>query len=136
HLHGELTKVRSTTNAHLIYDWEDDCNLGDTCPKGEQLRPHIVWFGEEVPMIARAAKEVSEADIVLIIGTSMQVYPAAGLVAHTQFGVPIYYIDPKPSINHELQHIEKLTIVAETATKGVRKVVNQLIQVAKQQANG
>lgn len=127
HLHGELTKVRSTSHPELIYDWEKDCNLGDLCKKGGQLRPHIVWFGEEVTMIMRAAEEVSEADIILIIGTSMQVYPAAGLVAYSQIGVPIYYIDPKPSINHELSHMENLTVVSEPATTGVRKIVDKLL---------
>ena len=127
HLHGELSKVRSTRHPELVYERLEDCNMGDLCEKGAQLRPHIVWFGEEVPMIARAAEEVREADIIIIIGTSMQVYPAAGLVAYSQVGVPIYYIDPKPSINHELSHMENLTVVAEPATKGVRKIVDKLL---------
>lgn len=127
HLHGELDKVRSTQYPELVYQWDKDCNIGDTCEKGAQLRPHIVWFGEDVPMIMKAVEEVKSADIIIIIGTSMQVYPAAGLVGYSRIGIPIYYIDPKPSINHELTHMENLTVVEATATEGVRKIVNQLI---------
>ena len=98
HLHGELTKVRPE-------DQEDrgvkdigyrDINLGDTDGRGVQLRPHIVWFGEAVPMMTPAARKVSECDILLIIGTSLNVYPAAGLFRYVQGGTPIFLIDPKP----------------------------------------
>lgn len=98
HLHGELTKVRPE-------DQEDrgvkdigyrDINLGDTDSRGVQLRPHIVWFGEAVPMMTPAAREVSLCDILLIIGTSLNVYPAAGLFRYVQPGTPIFLIDPKP----------------------------------------
>lgn len=98
HLHGELTKVRPE-------DQEDrgvkdigyrDINLGDTDSRGVQLRPHIVWFGEAVPMMTPAARKVSECDILLIIGTSLNVYPAAGLFRYVQPGTPIFLIDPKP----------------------------------------
>jgi NAD-dependent deacetylase len=95
HLHGELRKSRSTADPRLIYEidgWE--LKWGDLCPKGSQLRPHIVWFGEPVPNIEMAADEVATADILLIIGTSMQVYPAAGLVDFVSRGVPVYLIDP------------------------------------------
>ena len=108
HLHGELTKSRSTTNEHLVYDCEGDIKLGDRCERGSQLRPHIVWFGEMVPMLDVAAKVVERTDIVVIIGTSMQVYPAASLVSYAPYDAPIYYIDPKPSINYELKMKKKL----------------------------
>ncbi len=127
HLHGELDKVRSTQYPDLVYQWDKDCNLGDTCERGAQLRPHIVWFGEDVPMIIKAAEEVSTADIIIIIGTSMQVYPAAGLVGYSKIGIPIYYIDPKPSINHELRNMENLTVVEKPATTGVRALVDKLL---------
>ncbi len=125
HLHGELLKARSTTDTSLIYDWTKDINVGDKCEKGGQLRPHIVWFGEDVPMIATAAALTSIADILIIIGTSMQVYPAAGLVHYAQPRTPIYFIDPKPSINENDYY--DLTVVAEKATVGVRKVVDKLL---------
>jgi NAD-dependent deacetylase len=82
-------KARSTVYEELIYDHTGDIKLGDKCERGAQLRPHIVWFGEMVPMLESAAYETSTADIVIIIGTSMQVYPAAGLVGYAPEGVPI-----------------------------------------------
>ncbi len=127
HLHGELTKVRSTQYPQLIYDWTEDLSLGDTCERGAQLRPHIVWFGEAVPMLEKAAYHTSKADIILVIGTSMQVYPAAGLVSYAPEYAAIYYIDPKPHINYELMRAKNLTVLEEVATKGVKHVVNQLI---------
>lgn len=128
HLHGELTKVRSTKYPNLVYHWTDDLHLGDTCQNGAQLRPHIVWFGEEVPMLEPAAYITSEADIIMIIGTSMQVYPAAGLVGYALPGAEIYYIDPQPHISHELMLARNLTVIEKVATKGVREVVNRLMQ--------
>jgi len=95
HLHGELRKSRSTRDPRLVYDidgWE--LNWGDLCEKGSQLRPHIVWFGEEVPNIEKAFQDVERADILVIIGTSMQVYPAAGLVDYAPRYIPVYLIDP------------------------------------------
>lgn len=129
HLHGELMKSRSTLNEHLVYDCLHDIKLGDKCEKGSQLRPHIVWFGEMVPMLEKAAFETAEADIVIIIGTSMQVYPAAGLVGYAPSVAPIYYIDPKPSINYELQERKNLKVISEKATTGVRKVVDELLKM-------
>ena len=109
HLHGELFKVRSTVNEHLIYEWKKDLKIGDKCEKGSQLRPHIVWFGEAVPMIEIAANLTTKADIFIVIGTSMVVYPAAGLVHYTDFTVPKYLIDPnKPDISN-IQNIEYIT---------------------------
>jgi NAD-dependent deacetylase len=128
HLHGELMKARSTVYEELIYDHTGDIKLGDKCERGAQLRPHIVWFGEMVPMLESAAYETSTADIVIIIGTSMQVYPAAGLVGYAPEGVPIYYIDPKPTINYELERSNNLKVVSENATTGVRKVVEELLK--------
>ena len=127
HLHGELTKSRSTLDASLVYECKTDINLGDKCEKGSQLRPHIVWFGEQVPMLGLAAEIIYDAHHVLIIGTSMQVYPAAGLVGYAPKDAKIYYIDPKPAINHELSFRDNLQVVSEKATTGVRKVVEGLL---------
>lgn len=126
HLHGELRKVRSTTNENLIYNWENDLNLGDVGEDNCQLRPHIVWFGEAVPMIDKAAELVSEADIVIIIGTSMRVYPAAGLVSYAKHNTPIYFIDPKPSIQETA--FENLMIIQSSAVEGTAIVVDLLLQ--------
>lgn len=95
HLHGELVKARSCKNEKRVYEWTKDIRLGDKAEDGAQLRPHIVWFGEAVPMISKAAKIVEKADILLIIGTSMQVYPAASLIDYLPNGHPIFIIDPK-----------------------------------------
>lgn len=127
HLHGELRKSRSTAHPHLVYPCDGDIRIGDSCEKGSQLRPHIVWFGEDVPLLNTAARLVAAADVVLIIGTSMQVYPAAGLVGYSRAHIPIYYIDPKPSLNHELMYMDNLHIIAESAGSGVRKVVDKLL---------
>ena len=124
HLHGELRKVRSTKNEQLVYNWEEDLVLGDVCEEKSQLRPHIVWFGEAVPMIDKAVELVEKADILVIIGTSMQVYPAAGLVSYAQSGIPIYFIDPKPSIRES--DFNNLTIIKEGAVDGVVTLANLL----------
>ena len=128
HLHGELRKSRSSRNPHLVYDCLNDINLGDKAADGTQLRPNIVWFGEDVPMIQYAAAAVSEASIVIVIGSSMQVYPAAGLVGYAHGQAKIYYVDPKPALNHELKIRKNLHIIAEPATTGVRKVVDELLK--------
>ena len=125
HLHGELKKVRSEKNPYLIYDWEDDLHLGDLAEDGAQLRPHIVWFGEPVPAFEKAQQLVSEADILLIIGTSMQVYPAAGLIYSLQPQAEIFYIDPNPAPFHTSN---KLHIIPEKATIGVPQIVKNLIE--------
>lgn len=125
HLHGELLKARSSKNSNLIYDWEKAMNLGDVCEENSQLRPHIVWFGEEVPLFDKALEITSEADILIIVGTSMQVYPAAHLINCAKSTVSIYFIDPKPVIQQNLY--SNLTVFAEKASVGVVKVVNQLI---------
>lgn len=118
HLHGELLKVRSTYDDNDILEWKTDIVLGDVCKKGHQLRPHIVWFGEEVPMIENAMRICETADILVIIGTSMQVYPAAGLMHYVAPNTPIFYIDPKPALSSK----QNLTVIAETATLGVLKL--------------
>lgn len=125
HLHGELLKVRSTKNPNLIYKWEKDLNMGDFCEENSQLRPHIVWFGETVPLFEDAIKLTSKADILIIVGTSMQVYPAANLINYTKNNIPIYFIDPKPNI--QKNYFSNLTVIAEKASVGVTKVVNLLI---------
>ena len=126
HLHGELLKVRSTKNSNLVYNWTKDLNIGDVCPENSQLRPHIVWFGENVPMLDNAIKITSEADILIIIGTSMQVYPAANLINYTKSAIPIFFIDPKPSIREN--YYNNLTVISEKASIGVTNLVNQLIE--------
>ncbi|MEL6122368.1 MAG: NAD-dependent deacylase [Bacteroidota bacterium] len=128
HLHGELRKVRSCGDAELIYDWTGDLVDGDQCEKGYQLRPHIVWFGEAVPMLETAISHVSRADIIVIVGTSMQVYPAASLTAYAKADTPIYYIDPKPTVNYELsQQRNRLHIIEGLASSCVPDLVERLI---------
>ncbi|WP_299607218.1 NAD-dependent deacylase [uncultured Aquimarina sp.] len=124
HLHGELLKVRSQFDENLVLDWKNDLQLGDLCEHNSQLRPHIVWFGEEVPMLEKAIDITEQADILMIIGTSMQVYPAASLLQYAPSDTPIYFIDPKPAIAPN----ENLKILAEKATVGVPKVVEELVQ--------
>jgi len=127
HLHGELLKVRSTMYDDLIYDWYGDLSIGDLCMKGYQLRPHIVWFGEEVPLLHKAINIVYDADIVIIIGTSMQVYPAAGLAGYAKKNAEIYYIDPNPQINSEIAIYQRLKVIRSVATIGVVELVNKLL---------
>ncbi len=122
HLHGELLKVRSVYNEFDILHWAKDLNLGDKCKKGYQLRPHIVWFGEAVPMIDKAVTICQTADILLIIGTSMQVYPAASLMHYVSNTTKIFYIDPKPAMISNNQ----ITVIAETATVGIFKFTDLL----------
>jgi NAD-dependent deacetylase len=127
HLHGELNKVRSTGVPDLIYEWGDDLHKGDVCEKGYQLRPHIVWFGEMVPMLESAISECETGDVFLIVGTSMQVYPAASLISYAPRGSEIYYIDPKPNISHELSRLPGLQVIKQLGSIGVPSVVNKLI---------
>ncbi|QRQ99925.1 SIR2 family NAD-dependent protein deacylase [Dyadobacter sandarakinus] len=125
HLHGELFKSRSTKNPDLVYQMESwELNPGDLCELGSQLRPHIVWFGEEVPMMEVAVEVAEQADIFVIIGTSLAVYPAAGLVHYIGASKPIYIIDPaKPDI-----HLKpNMTFIKEKATVGMEILVNNLI---------
>ena len=115
HLHGELPKARSSTHPELIYDIGfNDIQPGDTCDRGSQLRPHIVWFGEEVPMIEAAAEIVPTADHLLIVGTSLQVYPAAGLGDLVNFDVPVTVIDPG-----EPASLSRAKVIRKGAGEGV-----------------
>jgi NAD-dependent deacetylase len=125
HLHGELLKVRCTGNEQDIREWHEDVRLGDLCASGHQLRPHIVWFGEMVPLLEEAVLLVEQADSLIIIGTSMQVYPAASLVHFRRKGVPVYFIDPRPNI--AAADFDRLSIIPSAAVNGVPPLVHQLI---------
>jgi NAD-dependent deacetylase len=119
HLHGELTKVRSTAPSEDIFELSADkpeIHLGDLCPRGFQLRPHIVWFGEAVPEINRAATLAEQADIFLVIGTSLVVYPAAGLLNYVSRGIPVFLIDPKPVECYR----QNVTVIKAGATEGMK----------------
>ena len=123
HLHGELTKVRpeygeydrSFSEKEVFDIGYEDIHLGDKAPNGQQLRPHIVWFGESVPMIEKAIEVVQDAEILLIVGTSLQVYPAAGLYRYAPFSTPVYVIDPGELMVRD----SRLTHIKEPATKGM-----------------
>lgn len=127
HLHGELKKVRSTVDASLIYSRDTAIVIGDKCEKGSQLRPHIVWFGEDVPLIGEAGVIVQKADIFIIIGTSMQVYPAAGLVNLVRDEVDKYFIDPRPAS----VVVPNLSVIEDNASTGVPKLVQQLLTMVE-----
>lgn len=126
HLHGELFKSRSTCDESLCYDMDGwELNLGDCCEKGSQLRPNIVWFGEAVPLMDDAIEETMMADIFMVIGTSMLVYPAAGLINFAGEEVPKYIIDPKlPDIPQR----ENLHLIAKKAGEGVPEIARMLIK--------
>lgn len=122
HLHGELLKVRPIDSETEILQWEEDLNVGDCNAKGIQLRPHIVWFGEMVPEMEKAIKLTAEADIFLIIGTSMQVYPAAGLIDYVPANCEIFVIDP----NLENSYAKYENFFKTSATEGV-KILRELL---------
>ncbi len=122
HLHGELLKARSSKNEQDIKTWKTDIQLGDLCQQGHQMRPHIVWFGEAVPMIEKAIDICETADILVIIGTSMQVYPAASLMDFVPSQTPIYYIDPNPARVRN----QKITVIPKSATEGVKNLLDFL----------
>ena len=124
HLHGELLKAKSSITDDFICEWTKDITLGDKAEDGSQLRPYIVWFGEDVPMIPKAVEIVEQADILVIIGTSMQVYPAASLINFIQENTPIYFIDPKPSVNKNA--FNNLTIIKDVASLGTEKLLELL----------
>lgn len=126
HIHGELLKARSTGNEHEVMEWKTDMNLGDLCENGHQLRPHIVWFGEQVPLLEKGVAITEKAEILIIIGTSMQVYPAAGLINFVAPGTPIYFVDPKPSVS--TTEYGNMTIIEETAVNGVPELVSKLLK--------
>ena len=124
HLHGSLFQSRSSIDESLVYDIEGwELKPGDLCEKGSQLRPHIVWFGELVPMMDTAIMAASQADIFIVVGTSMAVYPAAGLIDYVPQAVPKFIVDPKIP---EIGHIPNVAVVAEKAVAGMRKVKEAL----------
>ena len=126
HLHGELLKVRSTQNPNHILDWKTDLLDSDKDENGFNLRPHIVWFGEEVPALEEAVQLTSEADLVLVIGTSLQVYPAAGLLDFAPKNATIYYIDPKPIKIPNLRN--KLVVFSKKASEGMQLLKEELLK--------
>jgi NAD-dependent deacetylase len=122
HLHGELTKARSAADPGRIYDiGYADINPGDCCDSGEQLRPHVVWFGEEVPMLGAAAEVVRTADHLLVIGTSLQVYPAASLAHEVDMTVPITVIDPDAPTS-----LVRARVIRKGASEGVTEWIEKI----------
>jgi len=125
HLHGELTKARSTVDSSLLYDiGTNPICMGDLCEKKSQLRPHIVWFGEEVPLIEKASAIVAQADVLIIIGTSLIVYPAAGLSMSRPAHCKTWYIDPNPDLKRVPYNIQ---VVAKIASDGLADIMPDLI---------
>lgn len=124
HLHGELFKARSTGPDQSIIPWINDIILGDTDDHGYQLRPHIVWFGEEVPMFETAINITLKAEAFLVIGTSLAVYPAASLLDYVPSTVPIWYVDPSPSKPNR----SNLNIIKAKASSGVEQALNEIAQ--------
>ncbi len=126
HLHGELFKCRSTADENLVYEMEDwELKLGDKCEKGSQLRPHIVWFGELVPMMDVAVEETLKAEIFLVVGTSLVVYPAAGLLDYVSDAVPKYIVDPNMP---DVPRRPNLHLIEEKASTGMKKVRDTLLE--------
>ncbi|MBN1132189.1 MAG: NAD-dependent deacylase [Bacteroidales bacterium] len=128
HLHGEIRKSRSTRNPSRVYDIEGaELNPGDLCELGSQLRPHVVWFGEPVPAIGEAMAVAGEADIFVVIGTSLNVYPAAGLLQYIKPAIPVYIIDPA---DIPAPGIENVTVIREPAGRGVKTLMELLSKQA------
>jgi NAD-dependent deacetylase len=125
HLHGEITKSRSTVDPSLIYPVKgSELKLGDKCEKGSQLRPHIVWFGEMVPLMDTAYLIAEKAELFMVVGTSMVVYPAAGLIDYTPADIPKYLIDPSEV---KINGISNLTIIREKASIGLTQLTKELL---------
>ncbi|WP_194852120.1 SIR2 family NAD-dependent protein deacylase [Nonlabens antarcticus] len=122
HLHGELLKARPSDNVSDIVEWIDDMTIDHKSVTGSQMRPHIVWFGEDVPAMDAAMETIQTADAVIIVGTSLQVYPAAGLMHYAPEECPIYLVDPQPS----LESSNGLTVIAENAGTGVQKACDMI----------
>lgn len=129
HLHGELLKVRSVQNKNHILDWSEDLVTGDLDENGHQLRPHIVWFGEDVPALEEAIAITETADYFAVIGTSLQVYPAAGLIGYTYSITPVFYIDPKPIAIPNIRN--KVETIAKFASEGVADLRDKLLNLEK-----
>lgn len=126
HLHGEIRKARSTVDENLVYDIEGwELKMGDKCEKGSQLRPHVVWFGEPVDKIVIAAQMAQEADIFIVIGTSLVVYPAAGLINYVPDASQKYLVDPNAT---SMSRVPNLTIIREKAGTGVPTLVDELLK--------
>lgn len=126
HLHGELDQGRSSTNPDIIVDLNGkDIKMGDKAPDGTQLRPNVVWFGEAVPALDTAAEVVSRADILVIVGTSLQVYPAAGLVHYAPENCTLYYIDPKAEIPFGFP--QNIKLIKEKASRGMELSAHEFI---------
>jgi len=123
HLHGEIFKMRSEKNEHLVYDITDDIQIGDKGEDGAQLRPHIVWFEEAVPMIEPAVQIAATADIFVVIGTSLAVYPAAGLLHYAPKNIPKFIVDKKIPYTTSLHNI---VAIEKPATKGVEELTGLL----------
>jgi len=127
HLHGELTKARSTVDPSLLYDiGYKDINPGDNCEKGSQLRPHIVWFGEAVPMMDAAANLTGNADIFVVVGSSLNVYPAAGLISYAPAKASLWLIDPKEVV---IPVNRKVEVIREMASKGITILAERLLNM-------
>ena len=124
HLHGEIFKMRSEKNESLIYEIRDDIKIGDRAGDGEQLRPHIVWFEEPVPMIEKAVPVVHSADVFVVVGTSLVVYPAAGLVNYAPWEIPKYIVDKRIPYTSD---IDNLVTIEKPATEGVKDLIEKLI---------
>lgn len=131
HLHGELLKVRSSQDLNYILDWHDDLLMNHLDEKGNQLRPHIVWFGEEVPALEEAIEIAEQADYFAVIGTSLQVYPAAGLISYTPINTPLFYIDPKPIKIPNLRN--KIEVIPEIASKGMEILKAKLAEITNRE---
>lgn len=129
HLHGELKKARSVDHENQILDWEDDLQLGDLHADGSQLRPHIVWFGEMVPEMDNAITIASQADLFLVIGTSMQVYPAASVVRYVPDHCEVFVIDP--NLENSGQYARNENYFKSSATEGMKKLKQILIEKYK-----
>jgi NAD-dependent deacetylase len=126
HLHGEIIKSRSTVDPSLVYPIKgSELKMGDKCEKGSQLRPHIVWFGEMVPMMDNAYAIAETADIFMVVGTSMAVYPAAGIIDYTPQEIPKYLIDPS---DVKINGISNLKIIKEKASVGLSKLAQELLR--------
>lgn len=123
HLHGDIFKMRSERNESLLYEIREDIHIGDMAPDGFQLRPHVVWFGEAVPMIEKAAQAMSSADVFILAGTSLQVYPAAGLTDYLPPDIPKYVIDKNPP---PLSPYLNFTVISKPATEGMEEVAGLL----------
>jgi NAD-dependent deacetylase len=127
HIHGELFKSCSSNNKNLVYDQKDDINVGDKAEDGAQLRPFIVWFGEDVPLYNVARDKVKDADILIVIGTSLQVYPAAGLIHEIKDDCLLIVINPNET---EFGYGQRAVVMKESATRGMKLLFDKLVNMA------